>query len=446
MEEGAGPLKTDDKPDYSQTISWKNLSSEIRQSVFTWGNFFTVLTIGLLPSLFDFGTDYLQAVNFLWGSNYTKQVANHAWYTHFGNCSHIGRYTSFTGLTPEIVYDDVSCFEVDEIWGYATLGIILLPGFRVAVWSYLEARNTEFSMLTSLGILGIFTICAPLFPLLVLVLKVVAMTRPGPEIKKLSDKVVIIEGVWESTLQLLLNLFIIFTRADRSPSTIQLASTFTSLLLIVKTAIADFSVKFSHRKLPTKATLDDQVRHTLPLLPMFLFNTIFKLGSIGIVASLLRYWTLAVFHGIPLIVSSAILVCTDKDHLRCGWVHHALGLVAICRRTSWFKQRSERLTEKQSIENLVFHNILWLSVNTATLFCIGMTANFNYLDHMTDNTIFLKDIKQLNFAIAGVLTSGIASAVLIFIQLWRPFQRENCKSKEPKDLQNQKENEPMLVT
>ena len=81
----------------------------------------------------------------------------------------------------------------------------------------------------------------------------------------------------------------------------------------------------------------------------------------------------------------------------------------------------------------------------ATLFSIGMTANYNYLDHMTDNTIFLKDIKQLNFAIAGVLTSGIASAVLIFIQLWRPFQRENCKSKETKDLQNQKENEPMLV-
>ena len=98
MEEGAGPLKTDDKPDYSQTISWKNLSSEIRQSVFTWGNFFTVLTIGLLPSLFDFGTDYLQAVNFLWGSNYTKQVVNQ---TDLGNCSHIGRYTSFAGQTPE---------------------------------------------------------------------------------------------------------------------------------------------------------------------------------------------------------------------------------------------------------------------------------------------------------------------------------------------------------
>ena len=239
MEEGADPVKKDDGSDQSSNqISWKSLSSEIRQSVFTWENFFTVLTFGFLPSLFDFGTDYLQAVNFLWGSNYTKQVANQ---TDFGNCSHMGRYTSFAGPTPEIVYDDISCFEVDERWGYATLGIIHLPGFRVAGWSYLEARNKGSSMLTSLGILGIFTICVPLFPLLVVVLKVVAMTRPGPEIKKICDEVVIIEGVWESTLQLLLNMFIIFSRADRRPSTVQLASTFTSLLLIVKTAIADFS-------------------------------------------------------------------------------------------------------------------------------------------------------------------------------------------------------------
>ena len=94
----------------------------------------------------------------------------------------------------------------------------------------------------------------------------------------------------------------------------------------------------------------------------------------------------------------------------------------------------------------MFHNILWLSVNTATIFCITITANYNYLDHMADNTIFLKDMKQLNYAIAGVLTSGIASAVLIFIQLWKPFHRENYKRKETKGLQFQKESEPMLTT
>ena len=228
MEEGVEPLEKDDTSDHSQDISWKNLSSEIRHSVFTWGNFFTVLIIGFLPSLFDFGTDYLQAVKFLWGSNYTKHVVNQ---TDFGNCSHIGRYTSFEGPKPKIIYEEMLCFEVDQIWGYVTLGIILLPGFSFARESYLEARNHGCNLPTSLGILAIFTICVPLFPLIVIVLKGLAMTRPGPEIKKICGEVVSIEGVWESTLQFLLNLFIVFTRADRSPSTVQIASMVTSLVL-----------------------------------------------------------------------------------------------------------------------------------------------------------------------------------------------------------------------
>ena len=104
------------------------------------------------------------------------------------------------------------------------------------------------------------------------------------------------------------------------------------------------------------------------------------------------------------------------------------------------------MTEKDSMGNLLFHNILWLFVNSATLFSIAMASNYNYLDHMADNAIFLKDIKQLNFAIAAVLTSGIASAALIYIQLWRPYHRENCNSNETKSLPVWKESEPMLAT
>ena len=266
------------------------------------------------------------------------------------------------------------------------------------------------------------------------------MTRPGPEIKKLCSEVVSIEGVWESTLQFLLNLFIVFTRADRSPSTVQIASMFTSLVLIVKTAIADFT----RVKLPREATFEEQVRLMLPLLPLFLFNTIFKLGSIAIVASLLRYWTFAFFPGIPLIVAS-ILTGAKKYNFRAGYVHHSLGLTKVQNRVT--NGQRVPMAEKESIDNLLFHNILWLSVNVATLSCIVMTANYNYLDHMADKLIFLKDIKQLNCAIAGVLTSGIASAILIFIQAWRPYyNRENCKQNETNSLQTQKESEPMLAS
>ena len=406
----------------SREIVWKNVISEIRHSVFTWGNFFTVLIVGFLPSLFDFGTDYLQAVKFLWGSNYTKHVVNK---TDFGNCSHIGRYTSFAGPTPEIVYEEIECFEVDKIWGCATLAIILLPGFCLARWTFLQARNHGCRMLTSLGILAFFVISVPIFPLLVILLKVMAMTRPGPEIEKICDEMVSIEGVWESTLQLLLNLFIVFTRADRSPSTVQIASMFASLVLIVKTAITDFT----RGKLPKEATLDDRMCQMLPLLPLFLFNTIFKLGSIAIVASLLRYWTFLFFPGLPLVVA-LILTCAKRFELRAGYIHHSLGLVKVERIVTFSCTGSVGMTEKSSLENLLFHNIIWFLVNSTTLFCIMMAANYNYLDDMTDYVIFLKDIKQLNCLVAVVLVSGVASSALVFIQLWRPYYRENYKNYE----------------
>ena len=105
------------------------------------------------------------------------------------------------------------------------------------------------------------------------------------------------------------------------------------------------------------------------------------------------------------------------------------------------------MIEGASIENLLFHNIFWLSFNSATLFCIAMMANYDYLDDMADNTILLKDIKQLICAIAVVLAFGVASAVLIFIQVWRPYYGENYKNNETKSLQNvQNESEPMLAT
>ena len=65
-----------------------------------------------------------------------------------------------------------------------------------------------------------------------------------------------------------------------------------------------------------------------------------------------------------------------------------------------------------------------------------MAANYNYLDDMTDYVIFLKDIKQLNCAVAVVLVSGVASSALVFIQLWRPYYRENYKNDETGENSN----------
>ena len=48
------------------------------------------------------------------------------------------------------------------------------------------------------------------------------------------------EGFWEATMELLLSFFIVLSRTDRKPSTVQLASMAASLIMTIKTGIADF--------------------------------------------------------------------------------------------------------------------------------------------------------------------------------------------------------------
>ena len=201
-------------------LSWSKLRSERYCANITWKHFTVVLFTSFLPSLFDFGTDYLSGVNFLSGTNYTKYV-NHG--SDFGTCTHTGRYTSFVGPRPEVLYEEISCFEVDRIWGYLTIGITFLPGFRFAWWTRTETmRQKNYHLGNCLLIL--FLPLGPLFPLFVIMLKGVALFSNGSELKKLITEVTAMEGIWESTLQFLLSLFIIITRPDRRPSWIQLAT------------------------------------------------------------------------------------------------------------------------------------------------------------------------------------------------------------------------------
>ena len=55
-----------------------------------------------------------------------------------------------------------------------------------------------------------------------------------------SSKLAGLEGSWESSCQAILSLFIIFTRPDRVPSSVQFACLTTSFFMIAKTDIADY--------------------------------------------------------------------------------------------------------------------------------------------------------------------------------------------------------------
>ena len=165
-----------------------------------------------------------------------SEPANH------DDCVHTGRFTSFIP-GPEIEYEEIVCFEKDPIWGWVTVGFMFLPGYYFAyevskiVMQILEKKSFYGQILL---FVCLFFPCLVLFPLLLVLVKLVCLINPGLEWKRLNARMTGIEGSYESAFQTILTLFIIFTRADRQPSIVQIASLVASFGMLTKTAIADY--------------------------------------------------------------------------------------------------------------------------------------------------------------------------------------------------------------
>ena len=209
----------------------------------TWGeifeHFFTALIISALPTFFDMYTDAFSAKSFIKGANYTKYVMNLSDPAFHESCVHVGRYTTFQPEV-EIQYEVIECFETDIIWGGVTVLLILLPGVFFAsdvsrILSEVMENEKAFPWLFWLLLLPMLLA----FPVVLILVKLVGLIIPGPEWKKTTIKLTSVEGAWESSMQLLLTLFIIFSRVDRRPASWQVASLVASMVLVTKTAIAD---------------------------------------------------------------------------------------------------------------------------------------------------------------------------------------------------------------
>ena len=73
----------------------------------------------------------------------------------------------------------------------------------------------------------------PIFPLLLLLVKMVSVFHHGTEWKKLNDLLTFCEGQLESSLQVGLQFYILTLRADRVPSMIQILSLSASAMMVL---------------------------------------------------------------------------------------------------------------------------------------------------------------------------------------------------------------------
>ena len=95
----------------------------------------------------------------------------------------------------------------------------------------------------------------PFFPLQVFLVKLFAFLTKGPEMKKVSNLMTLCEATNESILQLALQLYIVFNRADRQPSTSQVLSLSSSILFIAKSHLEENFTDKPNEPLLKKLTL-----------------------------------------------------------------------------------------------------------------------------------------------------------------------------------------------
>ena len=240
-----------------------------------------ILTALILSSLshFDLGTDSFNGYTFLNGAHYKKSVTNQSdesvnnkdsdcrWIGGMQNYDMTGNETKNYGKET-FNYD---CYEVDIIWGIITLLIVFLPGVRqVAAFIYSKGAFKKLGWFKKMALYVsmLFT-----FPFQLIFVKFVEPFG-GPEWNKVGSLYSGLEAMWEGAPQLMLQLFIIFSRTDRQPSFIQLISLITSF--------ASFMI--AHRPKPD-LTLKEKAKDVMHIAPCYFLGIV----AVALIASVVRY-------------------------------------------------------------------------------------------------------------------------------------------------------------
>ena len=246
--------------------------------------YFTLAIISTAPSCWDTGTDVYQGQLYLNGDFYIKHVndRNDFAVTNY-NCTWIETTRKVTGdieSKEEVTYT-YECFERDEFYGYFTLAfVLLLPGMCQVIYFFMAIGSLEAydHKIIGFGIgLGLVFLI-PLFPLQIFLVKLLAFLTNGPEMKKIKNLMTILEAVFESDLQFVLQLYIIFSRADRQPSTSQILSLSTSIIFSAKSKLEE---NFADKP-------NEPILKKLQLLPQKLCFTVFICGSMAVLTTIFR--------------------------------------------------------------------------------------------------------------------------------------------------------------
>jgi len=231
-------------------------------------------------------------------------------------------------------------------------------------------------------------------------------------------------------------LFIIFSNGDRLPSVIQYLSMSGSIMMLSVPRIEAWLLDQGGVTLPIK----EKILKTLYLFPLFFFNSIFKLGCIGLICAILRYNAFT-FYGVLILLWITFYILFNERclprryyHLILGVVMHAVSIGKIpdkaknidlkLKRNHHHKTTSRRMTSRHQMQNIIFQNSLWLVINTIMLIMLiiltSVRSSLWTLWPIVDSRYDILSLPITKFVpilVPVILACGVLSLLLIFVQL-----------------------------
>jgi hypothetical protein len=322
------------------------------------------------------------------------------------------------GWEEDSIYYNYYCVEYDPVFAWFTLAFIFLPGSLLGISQIVETRK---------GKLLVF-VCSPLFvvswPFLLILSKLVAIFHHGKEFKKMCNVLSVFEGQYEAGPQLCLQIFIIFSRGDRSPSGVQWAALVTSFIAFNFPQIKDFN--------STKPEADgpkEEIRRMVQLLPMFVTTAIFRILSMAMVCVLLRYYAVF-FYGAVIMFFLTLHMIPAIRYLNIGSYQSFFTVrnISSAEFDTFDTIMKTKLTsaqkEKYNFRSKQFHMIFWFILNTITLvsfviICNSSDVSFEVfgIENSWRSLPIISNLILINSITAFTLCCSFFSLILFYLQV-----------------------------
>ena len=328
------------------------------------------------------------------------------------------------------------CLEEDTMWAAFTFAFIQLPAvvFALSAASFAFLTGCEHSEWNWQAFGLILLIFIP-FPIIVVIQQVASLFIRTIKMEALSAVFLFGEGSLEASPQLLLLLYSILSDSERNFALIQMVSTISSILTISKTSIELFlSRSFPRVHLKVQdLTHDDSVDDSDSMLkdrsllqklklmvefsPAFLTSLIFKVGSISIICTFLKGYSV-IYLSVGVFIAFIIAFIVSYRYNECeraifSAIFYSLTNVTIL-------AKSPRESRKDSYPQMLTVSITWLTLHTLTLIMLmiwfGTLDSSIHLPHWSEHRFTFRENPALFYSTTCAM---IVFGPMSIFALWR---------------------------